>query len=380
VFGHLTTRILSKEDIMQMIKEEYDSVKDSYETRINQLLIEGNDGQEKLRTQGRQIEQLTAQLKQKTVPKEDKGVQFNVKDILEMPESQDTESYFTSVNLFMVGGQLKGKDWLNPLISDILSQKAWADYQDFKAGRKLLPLREYVMEYFFKQFGCRSMSLALLKDFLVSLKTHFQDDIRVETFIELSGLSEIKHVSNMDMKNYLENQRVRLAVMTLPSTLGFYINLAFAVKNSKSSKSVYLFPNHPENNSYLITLSEAVDICMKLLKKYGFGEEVQKSVKLELTSVAAKDLYMRVAQSKPLKEKDKEEASSTHNNAEKEKLVSFDSVAEWMLKKYVDRLREKVLLLHSTITMFGANPDDSKKTFEDFSSSVGLIISIDQQV
>ena len=355
---------------MQMIKEEYDAVKDSYDTRVNQLMLEANDAQEKIRFQARQLEALTAQLKQRTVPKEDKGVQFNIKDIMETPETQDTEAYFSSVNSFMVGGQVKPKDWVSPVISDILSQKSWADYQDIKAGRKLISLKEYILEYFFKQFGCRSMSLALLKDFLVSLKAHFQEDNRVETFVELAGLSEIKHIANMDLKNYLENQKIRLAVMALPSTQGFYINLAYMVKHSKSSKSVYLFPNHPENNSYLVTVNEAIEICTKLLKKYGFGEEVIKAIKTELTSVSAKDLYMRVAQSKTIKDKSKQEDSPTQPNPEKEKMVSFDSVAEWALKKYVDRLREKVLLLHSTITMFGTNPDDSKKTFEDFSASV----------
>ena len=358
-----------------MIKEEYDSVKDSYDARVTQLLVEANDAQEKIRAQAKQIDTLTAQLKQKTVAREDKGVQFNVKDIIEMPESQDTESYFTSVNSFMVGGQVKSKDWLNPLMSDILSQKSWADYQDFRANRKLIPLKQYVLEYFLKQFGCRSMSLALLKDFLVTLKSNFQDDPRVETFIELAGLSEIKHIANMELKNYLENQKLRLAVMALPSTLGFYINLAYAVKHSKSSKSVYMFANHPENNCYLVTVTEAIDIGTKLLKKYGFSEETLKSVKSELTSVSAKDLYMRVAQSKPLREKDHEDSTPNLPNGEKEKMVSYDSIAEWALKKYVDRLRDRVLLLHSTITMFGTNPDDSKKTFEDFCASVDLLLT-----
>lgn len=107
--------------------------------------------------------------------------------------------------------------------------------------------------------------------------------------------------------------------MSLPSACGFYLNVAYLVKNSKRSSSSYLFPISQDNNSFLIPVSEALEISSKLLKKYRFQESSLLGLKSDLNSVANKDLFLRVAHSRSMgKDKD----------LGKEKCVSFDALAQ----------------------------------------------------
>lgn len=106
--------------------------------------------------------------------------------------------------------------------------------------------------------------------------------------------------------------------MELPSTFGFYLNIAFNVKQSKRSFSHFILPNAQENNNYLIPISEATDISTKIMKRYKFPDSYFQNIKHLLTSEANKDLFWRVAHSKSVK-KDKDVGRET--------LISFDALA-----------------------------------------------------
>ena len=105
--------------------------------------------------------------------------------------------------------------------------------------------------------------------------------------------------------------------MELPSTCGFFLNLAILIKQSKRSSSAFLLPNSKDNNNYLIPVTEAIEISTKLFKKYHLPDE--SSIKNQLGSVAQKDLFLRVAH-----------ATSNNKDKEitKEKFISFDSLAQ----------------------------------------------------
>ena len=201
---------ISKDDVLAIIKEEYDSIKESYEGRLRQIEGELEEAQIDVKKKDKEVQEFKKKEGAKNAKREDKGVQFAVLDVFDFPEYGDTEAYFQSINTFVVGGQVRGKDWVLPLITDILSQKAWADYLDFKANRQFSSLREFVLQYFSKQFGCRKMSLGLLRDFLLSCKAFFMEDHRVDVFMDLCGAYELKHIQNHDLKAYIETNKVGL--------------------------------------------------------------------------------------------------------------------------------------------------------------------------
>lgn len=126
------------------------------------------------------------------------------------------------------------------------------------------------------------------------------------------------------------------------------------LQTNKSTKSVYLFPNSPDNNNYLIPLTEAIDLCSKYLQKHHFPQSKISSVQSEFVNLANKDLFLRVAQSRNIKEKDS-----------KEKHICFDTIGDWMLRAWVERYKDKLASLHTVIAMAGGNLTDGQKSYDD---------------
>lgn len=205
--------------MLNMIKEEYDTVRIAANRKIKQANLALKLGGEIMRYQNNKVQRLEKLAKRKTVPTQTVGVQFSVRDVFDIPEVTDVQAYFKSVNSFVVGGQVKSVKWALIVISDVLSQKLWADYQDHKHSRELCTLKVFVLQYFFKYYGCRVMAIALLKDFLATLKSKFLEEQRVEMFLDLCGHSELKHAQNIDIRNYLNKNEVSYMVTIDPAIL-----------------------------------------------------------------------------------------------------------------------------------------------------------------
>ena len=211
---------MSRDDVQNMIREEFNAVKISANQRVKHANMAIKLSGEIMRYQQTKINKLEALVKRKAVPVQSVAIQFSIRDTLDIPELTDVEAYFKSVNSFVVGGQHKNTQWAILIITDVLSQKLWADYQDNKAGRELTSLKVFLLQYFLKQFGCRVMAFTLLKDFLVTLKGKFLEEQRIEIFLDLSGLAELKHAHNVDMKTYLDKHEVRRDNQEIPGVYG----------------------------------------------------------------------------------------------------------------------------------------------------------------
>lgn len=210
-----------------MIKEEYESVRLAANKRVKQANLALKLSGDIMRYQNTKLQKLEKLAKRKTVPTETRAVQFSVRDVFDIPEVTDIQAYFESVNSFIVGGQIKNVEWAIVLISDIFSQKLWADYNDFKQKRELCTLKVFVLQYFFKQFGCRTMAITLLRDFLATLKAKFLEEQRIETFLDLCGHAELKHTQNVDIKLYLSKNEVVLDYRDPTCPDGAALNLRF---------------------------------------------------------------------------------------------------------------------------------------------------------
>lgn len=201
-------KVLTKEDVLSFIKEEFDNVKASHEEKLRKAEEELEEVITKNLHLTTQLSHLEQEMKSKEAPKLDKGVQFTINSVHDLKETGDIKAYFESVNSFLVGGQIKTKEWALLLITDILSQKLWSDYQDSKQARPYGNLKEFTVLYFLKLFGCRKVALGLLRDFLVTMKAFFIEEQRIDTFMDLCGLYELKHIHNLDLKVYIEMNKV----------------------------------------------------------------------------------------------------------------------------------------------------------------------------
>lgn len=56
-------------------------------------------------------------------------------------------------------------------------------------------MRDFTSSYFLEKFGSYKFSVSTLKDFFYSCKTYFQDSTRINFFLNLCGLQEIKNFS-----------------------------------------------------------------------------------------------------------------------------------------------------------------------------------------
>ena len=60
------------------------------------------------------------------------------------------------------------RDWTNITITNIMNEKLVADFEDHCDKRKYTTLKKFLIEYFFKHFGCRKLAVGSLKDFVFS--------------------------------------------------------------------------------------------------------------------------------------------------------------------------------------------------------------------
>lgn len=229
---------MSRDDVQNMIRDEFNAVKVSANQRVNHANMALKLSGEIMRYQQSKISRLDTLVKRKTIPVQSVAIQFSVRDTLDIPELTDTQAYFRSVNSFIVGGQPKSAQWAFLVITDILSQKLWADYQDNKAGRELVPMKIFLFQYFLKQFGCRVMAITLLKDFLATLKKNFNEEERFVIFLDLCGHAELKHTHNVDMKAYLDKQEVLCFQLEIPRFYGASINLWIFLELDSVDKTI----------------------------------------------------------------------------------------------------------------------------------------------
>ena len=86
---------LTKDDVLALIKEEYDTVKESCESRVRHLEADLSSLQSKILLRDEEINILKQKIKHREMPSEDKCVQFCIQDVLDLPVVGDTELYYT---------------------------------------------------------------------------------------------------------------------------------------------------------------------------------------------------------------------------------------------------------------------------------------------
>lgn len=255
----------------------------------------------------------------KKVLTENKGIQVEL-EIEEKAYLNDDEikTYYENINYFVVGGKLRKLEWATFLITDIFNSKLRADYDDFRAGRSLCSLREYILQYFLKKFECRRAGITLLRDFFFTLSQRFQESLRIETFLLLCEANPLRSKLNVDMGELMRKNKLSFKIYGLPSTCSLYIELAFNLKKMKSNESVFFMPNDDHNGSYLIKKTDAEEFAEKAFRKLKIKETSILEAMAKFDRVVKTDLAVRVVHNKV----------TGKDENEKNRYISFDALLE----------------------------------------------------
>ena len=63
-----------------------------------------------------------------------KSVQLQVENLLDFKEPDDLDHLNSNLNTFIACGKLQTTEWVNAVITDLISSKLVADYKDYKQG------------------------------------------------------------------------------------------------------------------------------------------------------------------------------------------------------------------------------------------------------
>lgn len=148
--------------------------------------------------------------------------------------------------------------------------------------------------------------------------------------------------------------------MTLPSTTGVYLYTALYVKKFRKHTYSYLFPNHEQNSNNLIPLKEAIELVTKIMKRLKLWEEKGEEIAVVFTEMAEKDLFIRLLHNK----------GTDRNESSKNQYISIDYFCNFVLEKYLEKLKTQIISFQTIIGLFGSSIQESKKTFENICSAV----------
>lgn len=311
--------------LYEEIESEIKTLNDNHFSEQQELLNKISMQELDLKRMKEQLLDCKAKLNKKILT-ENKGIQVE----LEIEErayihEDEIKTYYQNLNYFIVGGRLRNLEWVTFLMTDIFSCKLKADNEDFKAGRDLTTLREFVLQYFLKKFECRRAGLTLLRDFFYTLSQRFQESLRAETFLLLCEANSLRSKLNIDMGELIRKNKLSFKIYGLPSTCGLYIEMAFNLKKLKSNESVFFMPNDDHNSSFLIKKAEAEDFAEKAFRRLKIKDQSIVEAMAKFDRVIKTDLAVRVVHNK----------ITAKDENEKNRYISFDALLEYLLDDQV---------------------------------------------
>ena len=116
--------------------------------------------------------------------------------MIDPKENEEGTEFFNFGNnlpAFVAEGRRLPEEMVDLIICDIYNSHFSAVYKEFISNSKRAPkLKVFIYEYFFRKYGTRNFSLGILKDFLFSCSSSFLESKRVNNFLDLAGLPELR--------------------------------------------------------------------------------------------------------------------------------------------------------------------------------------------
>lgn len=206
----------------------------------------------------------------------DKGTQLQLENIMNFQNFDEIKNWKGSLNTFIMDGRDLGEEFGNVLISQICSEKVVIDWFEHKKSRQCMGLRDYLLQYFVTKFSVRDLSIQMLKDFVVTLKTHFQSNLKFECFMKLCGFSHIMHRPRVDVETYIIKNTLYLKLWQSPKVFYLFVYCCLAIKSMKKCMCDFFTPNHDENSSYLVPVDVAAVVAESALRNFKLPPSIIK--------------------------------------------------------------------------------------------------------
>lgn len=198
--------------------------------------------------------------------------------------------------------------------------------------------------------------MQLLKDFLVTMKTHFPLNMKYECFLRMAGMHEIMHRPRIDLETYIKRNSMRLRLWESPKVFHLFVHFCLEVKNSKKSNSDYFMPNHDDNHSYLIPSSTACLVAETCWGAFGMPNMKIKDLIAEIPDKAEKDMFRRMMMQLTVHEKE----------GPKHKYIAWDALAIYVLENYIQFRLVHLEDFATDLRLVCKDKYESRSTFSNF--------------
>ena len=233
--------------------------------------------------------------------KEDKEVQINFFSNMEnlqisplLHPSNNPLSPYIQMNL---NAYKLSNFFIKSLMNLIISDKIFADFQDFIEKNPIKPLKLYILEWFLMRFGNQTYAETLMKDFFACILQNSSEKERFGLWARFCGINlelfsskNPKKVGEKDdfplqLDENQEKSPYELLSSFYSSTqaLNLYIKLAFSLKNQEKEvdfdRFSPLFPDFDEDPGLL-----SFETAEKLVKKAVEDENLDEHLAFEITN------------------------------------------------------------------------------------------------
>lgn len=352
-------RIHTKEELFDDITNEMKGIQEAHAARVNDLEEQLKITRNQSKVHYKDYLNLKTEMEREKVMCS-QGTQLQLENIIDFTSFDEIENWNSSLNNFIIEGRDLGVEWGNVIISDIISSKLVSEWESHQKRKPLRTLKEFILEYFITNFPTRNLSLQLLKDFLITLKSHFLTNLKYECFLRMAGFHEIMHRPRIDLETYIKRNKIQLEIWTSPKVFHLFAHFCLEVKSHKKCTSDYFLPNHDDNSSYLIPATVASSLLESTLKAFNLSPNLIKDLSGEIPDRAEKDMFRRMLNKQTVHEKE----------GSKHKFICWDALASFVLDSYVQTRLVMIESLATDMRLFCKDRYESRSTYENFCFSL----------
>jgi len=351
----------SKDEVFNTVADEFDRIINEGERERIHLEEKLRDIRGDMKAAKVHIKSLQTELKSSKKETREIGTQLVVEDLNIFEPHSISYNYLNKTEIFIMDGKEQSEEWASVLITDIMMRKLEDDYNCWENKQPLMPLNKFILEYFLEKFVSNSLSLTLLKDFLMTLKMRWYDSLKFSIFLDLAGFSYMKgNVKASKKKDENSLRELKKAIISTQAAYCFYLNIMMKIISKKEYYSDYLIPIHDSNSNYLIPGKFAGEIITEVLSSEGFEREVINSHIEAIKTIAERDMYDRILRNKLVNQ----------SESEKNPYISSDYFAAHLLEIFAEHKAQKLYSLYASLKLYCTTYSDTSLNYTKYCQAV----------
>eukprot|EP00347_Sterkiella_histriomuscorum_P002505 403367891 len=165
---------------------------------------------------------------------------------------------------------VQSKEWVQGLINLLYIDKIKTDMEEFREGKPIQSMRDFVIQWFLVKFGIKKVAEALLQDFIKSLINYEPIHERFRTFLIFCGVHIQKGLNrNRDKKSDLLYEKQLESI----DTLRIYLKLVHTIRNGCTPflPDINCDGSQRFQNGVVINYNESKNIFLQIMIEEGFN-------------------------------------------------------------------------------------------------------------